>query len=178
MSMLGGGGWRRAIADERGSTDRALWPPSSTRGAGMVTCTVPWGHPAIVELPAAKRAISHGPHRTWEAPVDDDDDDVFGTARRGRKSVAGSGILRAVARQQTIKEKDGVCGLWETHGLGVRLGRRFTPCSRCWGNWSRAQHGANTDDRKAVDTIILSKMEASAIRSSYPSKAQRAPGQL
>lgn len=144
MSMLGGGGlgWRRAIADERGSTDRALWPPSSTRGAGMVTCTVPWGHPAIVELPAAKRAISHGPHRTWEAPVDDDDDDVFGTARRGRESVAGSGILRAVARQQTIKEKDGVwwvvgdawpwCAFGETfHTLLALLGKLEQGTARC-----------------------------------------------
>lgn len=80
----------------------------------MVTCTVPWQYPDIVELPAAKpwgttspramsaakRAISHGPHRTREAPVDDDDDERFGTACRDRgHRVPHFCVSPAVARQ-------------------------------------------------------------------------------
>lgn len=69
-----------------------------------------------------------------------------------------------------------VGGLWEMDGLVVRLGRRFTPCSRCWRNWSR--HSTVRTQRQELLWIRCLIQEASAIRSNYPSKAQRAPGQL
>lgn len=134
----------------------------------MVTCTVPWGHPDIVELPAAKpwgttgpramsaakRAISHGPHRTWEAPVDDD------TARRGRKSpfrvLPGRGFCgQSLVSKQSRRMRRRAHGRWcvwdgwpwcafgETfHTLLALLGKLEQGTARC-------EH----DDRNAVDTM-------------------------
>lgn len=114
-------------------------------------------------MSAAKRAISHGPHRTWEAPVDDDDD-VFGAARRGRESPfrvsTGRGFCgQSLVSEQSMRMRRRARGRWCVVGCGrwmapwCSFGETFHTLLALLGKLEQGTARCEHDDRNAVDTM-------------------------